>query len=167
MGQSKSDSEIVFGPQSSTPPLLASTPPPKPAWEEKITVEVLDAKSYPPVGGAMGALTARVLWNGESRGDAETMWMSAKPSWFTGNKFPCARALGDSDELTVELLRKPAKAKKGVTPKAEVLGHVTLPWSKLKGAVLEGGKLYYTIESTASALTAGVFPGAELSIKVS
>ena len=166
LAQSKSDSEIVFGPQSSPPP-LASTPPPKPAWEDKITVEVLDAKSCPPVGGAMGALTARVLWNGDSRGDAETMWMGAKPSWFTGNKFSCARALGDSDELTVELLRKPAKAKKGVTPEAEVLGHVTLPWNKLKAAVLEGGKLYYAIENTASALTAGVIPGAELGIKIS
>ena len=71
-------------------------------WEERVTVEVLDATGMPPNGGGMGALTARVFWNGDQRGETETMWMGRKPSWFVNNKFMCRRG-GEGDVLTVHL----------------------------------------------------------------
>jgi uncharacterized membrane protein YgcG len=164
------------GPEVQRPssPLYQSSPvgsAPKPAWEEKITVEVLDAKDYPPAGGAMSALSARVLWNGQPCGVAETMWMSAKPTWFVANKFACTRALGDRDVLTVELVRKAAKTKKDAkVPKAEVLGRVELPWPLMRDALRDGTRRYFAIAPVAGVNLAGASgftPGAELGLKVS
>jgi len=119
-------------------------PAARPAWEERVTVEVLDAVEIPN-GGSMGALIARVSWNGEPRGETETMWMGPKPSWFVGNKFNCRRG-GDADRLTVNLVRREQK-KKGSKKKSEgeVVAMLELGWPFLKEAVLQGTKTYFPL----------------------
>ena len=155
----------------------------KPAWEERIVVEVLDAMELPPVGGglSMGAITARVIWNADTRGETETMWMSPKPTWFVNNKFSCRRVT-PQDTLTVELVRRDpkAKAKKSAAVAADggggegggdaggtgdVLGTVQLAWPELKNAVFNGDKAYFSV--TASAEYRAAAPNAKLGLKIS
>ena len=137
----------------------------KPSWEERLTVEVLDAAGMPPPPGALGGLTARVKWNGEARGECETMWMGPKPTWFVNNKFVCRRA-GPGDVLFVELVRKEAKAKRGGGGGgSEVLGSVELPWPACRDAVLDADKKYVSVQCSAEYRE--VAPDCRLGIKIS
>ena len=32
-------------------------------------------------------VVVRCYWNGDLKGEAETLWVSPQPSWFVGNRF--------------------------------------------------------------------------------
>ena len=117
----------------------------------------------------MGTLTARVVWNGDARGETETMWMSPKPTWFVNNKFNCRRA-GLGDTLTVELVKKSPKKRGAVAAAAagpgtgDVLGSVQLGWEEVKDAVLGGDKCYFDVVATSEYRATA--PNARIGLKI-
>jgi len=140
----------------------------KPA-NSPVTVEVVDGVNMPTLAGAIGSLTARLLWGDEVRGETETMWMGPKPTWFAGNKILC-RQEGDQGDscLKVELVKKEGRAKRSSTqqhvPQKQLIATLELPWKAVLAGKLSGKKTYFEV-SPSEEYRPFALPGCKLGLK--